>query len=272
MTEHNPFRLLQTRCFLLDMDGTFYLGGRLLPGALDFIHLLEKLGIDYLFLTNNSSKTQSEYADKIRHMGLNIPENKILTSGEATAIYLAHINPSAKLFVAGTPALEKEFNHSGFTLTEDSPDYVVLGFDTTITYAKIWKICDLITAGVPWIATHPDINCPTETGFMPDIGAMIAMIAASTGHKPDIIIGKPFRPIVDAIVEKLDLPVSKLCMVGDRLYTDIAMGTTGITTVLVLSGETQQEDLAASPYKPDYVMKNLGELAQYFSENLPKPP
>jgi len=252
--------LTDIECFLLDMDGTFYLGEQLLPGALEFIDLLNQREINYLFLTNNSSKTRKEYADKIGRMGLKLPETKIFTSGEATTIFLARQKPGARLYVAGTPALEREFTGRGFVLTADQPDFVVLGFDTTLTYEKIWKICDLVVAGIPFIATHPDINCPTETGFMPDIGAMLAMIAASTGKQPDVIVGKPHRPIVDALTDKLQMPVESLCMVGDRLYTDIALGQTGLTTILVLSGETQPEDLAGSPFKPDYVMENLAEL------------
>ncbi len=124
------------------------------------------------------------------------------------------------------------------TSPPDHPDFAVLGFDTTLTYEKIWKLCDLVTAGVPYIATHPDINCPTETGFMPDIGAMMAMVQTSTGKQPDVIIGKPYDPIVQALTAKMNLPVDQLCMVGDRLYTDIALGKTGLATVLVLSGET----------------------------------
>ena len=254
-------RLADVKCFLLDMDGTFYLGNQLLPGALEFIHLLEQRGIQYQFLTNNSSKTRKEYADKIRRMGLDLPESKIFTSGEATAIYLAQRKPGAVLYVVGTPALEREFREHGFQLSSEQPDFVVLGFDTTLTYEKIWKLCDLVVSGVPFIATHPDINCPTETGFMPDVGAMLAMIAASTGKKPDVIIGKPYAPIVEALVEKLHIPVESLCMVGDRLYTDIALGRTGLTTVLVLSGETHPEDLPTSPFQPDFVMENLASLA-----------
>ena len=269
MPANLPNRLLQTRCFLLDMDGTFYLGGQLLPGALEFIHLLEDLAIDYLFLTNNSSRTKLEYAEKIRRLGLPISEDKIFTSGEATAITLARKKPAARIYLVGTPALEREFIRHGFEISAIDPDFAVLGFDTTLTYAKIWKLCDLILAGVPFIATHPDINCPTETGYMPDIGAMLAMIAASTGRKPDLIIGKPHPPIVEAIVEKLQLPISQLCMVGDRLYTDIALGSTGITTVLVLSGETHREDLGASPFQPDYVMENLAGLATFLRLHLP---
>ncbi len=250
----------QIRCFLLDMDGTFYLGNRLLPGALELIALFEQRGINYLFLTNNSSRTRKEYAEKIRRFGLDLPETRIFTSGEATAITLAGQKPGATLYVVGTPALENEFLDHGFHLSEKDPDFAVLGFDTTLTYEKIWKLCDLVNAGVPYIATHPDINCPTETGFMPDIGAMMAMVEASTGKKPAVIVGKPYAPIVQALTAKLDLPVEALCMVGDRLYTDIALGKTGLTTVLVLSGETHPEDLAGSPFQPDFVMRDLSEL------------
>jgi HAD superfamily hydrolase (TIGR01457 family) len=256
----NASKLLQIKCFLLDMDGTFYLGDRLLPGAFELIDLLKQRGIQFLFLTNNSSRTRKEYADKIRRFGLDLSEQAIFTSGEATAIFLAKQKPGAKLFIVGTPALEREFLEHGFHFSDEDPDFAVLGFDTTLTYNKIWKLCDLVTAGVPYIATHPDINCPTETGFMPDIGAMIAMVAASTGKQPDIIIGKPFSPIIEALTGKLNLPVDALCMVGDRLYTDIALGKTGLTTVLVLSGETHPGDLVSSPFQPDFVMRDLSEL------------
>ena len=242
------------------MDGTFYLGDRLLPGALEFLALLRRRGTPFLFLTNNSSRTRVEYAAKIRRFGIDLPEEQFFTSGEATALYIQRQKPGARVYVVGTPALEREFTAHGFALTGDDPDFAVLGFDTTLTYEKIWKLCDLITAGVPYIATHPDINCPTETGYMPDTGAMMAMIAASTGKQPDVIVGKPHAPIVEAVSAKLNLPVERLCMVGDRLYTDIALGKTGLTTVLVLSGETKMEDLANSPFKPDFVMQDLAEL------------
>ena len=136
----------------------------------------------------------------------------------------------------------------------------VLGFDTTLTYEKIWKLCDFVTADVPYIATHPDINCPTEDGFMPDIGSMIAMVAASTGKKPDVIIGKPHQPIIDSIVEKTGFNASEIIIVGDRLYTDIALGEAGLTTVLVLSGEAKLEDLPDSPFQPDFIFEHIGEL------------
>lgn len=260
MTDIKALREIQ--CFLLDMDGTFYLGERLLPGALEFLALLKDRGIPFLFLTNNSSRTRKEYAEKIRRFGVELPEQQIFTSGEATALYLQQRKAGAAVYVVGTPALEREFAAHGFQLSAEHPDFAVLGFDTTLTYEKIWKLCDLVTAGVPYIATHPDINCPTEHGYMPDIGAMMAMVAASTGRQPDVIIGKPHAPIVEAITVKLGLPVERLCMVGDRLYTDIALGKTGLRTVLVLSGETKVEDLTQSPFQPDFVMQNLAELEQ----------
>jgi 4-nitrophenyl phosphatase len=255
-------RLAEIQYFILDMDGTFYLGDHLLPGALEFIAVLEKRGTPYLFLTNNSSRHRGQYAEKIRRLGLvNLPDERIFTSGEATALFLKRERPGARLYVVGTPALESEFIQHGFELDEHHPEAVVLGFDTTLTYAKLWRLCDFVRAGLPYYATHPDINCPTENGFMPDIGAMIACVAASTGRQPDIIIGKPYVPIVDALVERTGLPADQMCMVGDRLYTDIALGAAGLRTVLVLSGETHLEDIPGARFQPDFVMDNLGKLA-----------
>ncbi|MBE7556101.1 MAG: HAD-IIA family hydrolase [Anaerolineales bacterium] len=255
-------KLAEIRLFLLDMDGTVYLGDKLLPGAVDFIELLAAYDINYLFLTNNSSKHRGQYAEKLAYFGLAVSPEKIFTSGEATAIYLQQAKAGAKIYLVGTPALEDEFRNHGFKLVDsETPDYVVLGFDTTLTYQKLWRLCDLVRAGVPYIATHPDFNCPIPGGFMPDIGAMMALVEASTGRRPDVIIGKPNPPMITAVVEKTATPVDKICMVGDRLYTDIALGATGVTTVLVLSGEAQPEDIPSAPYPPDLVVQDLGELA-----------
>jgi 4-nitrophenyl phosphatase len=261
MRSDTPFFLAQIRCFILDMDGTFFLGDHLLPGALKFIALLRARGLPFLFLTNNSSRQRAQFAARLRRLGLaDLPDELVFTSGEATAIYLVEHMPAAHLFVAGTPALEAEFTERGFELTAKNPDAVVLGFDTTLTYDKLWKLCDLVRAGKPYFATHPDINCPVENGFMPDIGAVIALVAASTGRQPDIIIGKPYPFIVEALVKKTGLPVQALAMVGDRLYTDIALGQAGLSTILVLSGETRLSDLPGSPFQPDLITADLAEL------------
>ena len=254
--------LLNVKCFLLDMDGTFNLGEELIDGSLYFIETLKELGLEFLFLTNNSSKHRRLYAEKIARLGLTIPEEQVFTSGEATALHLRREYPSAKVYVVGTPSLEEEFHQHGFELDENDPRLVVLGFDTTLTYQKLWKLCDFVRAGLPYVATHPDFNCPTETGYMPDIGAMIAFVHAATGREPDLVVGKPNRMIVDAVAEKYGYSISEMAMVGDRLYTDIALGkTSGITTCLVLSGETREDEVVHSPFQPTYTFNNLGSIA-----------
>jgi len=167
--------------------------------------------------------------------------------------------------VVGTPDLEEQLRMFGFSLVETDAQAVVLGFDLTLTYQKLWLLCDYVRAGLPYYATHPDLNCPLPDGCMPDIGAMIAFVKTSTGREPDAIIGKPNRIIVEMAARKLGTPISQLAMIGDRLYTDIALGqTSGIRTVLVLSGETRRSDLELSPYQPQWVFENLAEIADLF--------
>jgi len=258
--------LKNIKCFMLDMDGTFYLGNKLLPGAYEFISYLEVSNLDYLFLTNNSSKHAGLYSEKIHKLGMDIPTEKIFTSGEATTIYLKKKIPQANIYLVGTSALEKEFKKNDFKLVDKDPDAVVLGFDTSVTYQKFRKICDFIREGKPYYATHPDLNCPTETGFMPDIGSFIALIEASTGRKPDTIIGKPYEHIVNAVVEKTGHSIDKIAMIGDRLYTDIALGKAGITTILMLSGETKEGEVENSQFKPDLIFDNLLAFVTYLKQ------
>ncbi len=260
-----PANLLDIQCFLFDLDGTIYLENRLIPGAHALIRFLRDREIPYYFLTNNSSRSSSDYVDKLTQFGLPARRDDILTSGEATALFIKKSKPGARVTLVGTPSLEREFIQYGFDLVEHNPDYAVLGFDTTLTYEKIWRLCDLVREGVPYLATHPDINCPTENGFMPDIGSMIAMVAVSTGRQPDVIVGKPHPPMVEAITTKTGFRPGQLAMVGDRLYTDIAMGATGITTILVLSGETKPDDLVDADIQPDYIMEDVGELFEVLS-------
>jgi 4-nitrophenyl phosphatase/NagD protein len=259
-------KLKNIKCFLMDMDGTIYLGDQLLPGAKAWIGLLTELGLSFYFLTNNSSRSRLEYARKLVSLGLDISEEKIFTSGEATALFLQKHFQDAALYVVGTPLLVQSFERFGFSINVDDPDVVVLGFDTTLTYDKLRRLCELVAAGKPYIATHPDINCPTETGFMPDIGSMIELVAASTGRRPDVIIGKPYEPIVAMLTEKTGFSPDALCMVGDRLYTDIALGKWGITTALVLSGETKAGDLSGSQFQPDFVVQDIAEMTQLLKD------
>jgi 4-nitrophenyl phosphatase len=261
--------LAKIQCFLLDLDGTFYLSDRLLPGSLEFMQLLQQMDLDFVFLSNNSSRHRRYYADKITQMGFGISEEKIVTSSEATARYILREWPDSQVHVVGTPSLHETFRDFGIRLVDKNPDLVVLGFDTTLTYEKLWRLCDLVREGIPYIATHHDLNCPIEGGYMPDIGAMIAFVEASTGRKPDVVVGKPHRPMVEAIEASVGVPVEAMCMVGDRLYTDIALGKHGLTTVMVLSGEARKEDLRDSEFQPDFVVENLGELAAVL-KSIPK--
>jgi len=252
------------KCFLLDMDGTIYLGESLIGGARDFLRNLDEQGKKTIFLTNNSSKNKYSYQEKLSSLGIDVDPNDIFTSGEATTIYLNSKKPGAKLFLLGTPLLEDEFRMAGFELvSQGNPDYVVLGFDTTLTYNKLWHACDYIRAGINYLATHPDYNCPLGEGkYMPDAGAMIKFFEASTGANP-VVIGKPNHYIVDSVCEKYKIEKESMAMVGDRLYTDIKLGiNAGITTVLVLSGETTQQQYDASDIEASHVFPSIKELGQ----------
>ena len=249
------------RCFLLDMDGTFYLGGQLLDGSLEFIDAVVRSGRDYMFLTNNSSHNAQFYVEKLKKMGLSVGREKILTSGQATAMKVLELYPDRKAFVLGNHYLIDELSEMGVMVDQDHPDYVIIGYDTTLDYAKMTKVCDYVRAGLDYVATHPDFNCPTETGFAPDIGAIMAFIEASAGRRPDLIIGKPYRGIVDAALQRTGLQVGEMAMVGDRLYTDIETGLRhGMTSILVMTGETTDAMLRQSETKPDLVYGRLSDM------------
>lgn len=257
-------KLMPVRCFLLDMDGTFYLGDQLIEGSLDFLSALERTGRTARFLTNNSSRSSSVYRKKLLRMG--VPEQycDVITSAHAAAHYCLKHFPRKKGFLLGNPALHQEMEDMGLSLTEDTADYVLIGFDTTLDYAKMTRVCDEVRAGKPYIATHPDFNCPTETGFIPDIGAIMAFIEASTGRRPDVILGKPHRGIVDEALARTGFSLPELAMVGDRLYTDVATGVNyGMTGILVLSGEATMNDVAMSNVKPDLIFDRLSDMIPY---------
>lgn len=261
MTE-NLETLKQKHLFVLDMDGTFYLGNRLIEGSLDFLDKLNKTGREFLFFTNNSSRTSAFYQKKLEGMGCYVEEEKIVTSGDVTIKYLNEKYPYSGIFLVGTELLRESFIKGGIRLVEENPDVVVMSFDTTLTYEKISQACTFIRNGAPFLATHMDLNCPTEDGFIPDCGAMCAMIEASTGVKPKYL-GKPFIETVDMIKLITGRKNVELAFVGDRLYTDIATAVNnGITGILVLSGETSPEDVERSEVKPDFVFDSLEALGR----------
>jgi len=254
--------LRKKKLFVLDMDGTFYLGNKLIEGSLEFLEKVREKGCRYLFFTNNSSRTPAYYQKKLAAMNCFVDVSSIVTSGDVTIRFLKENYPDAGVYLVGTDLLEESFAQSGIRLTDNNPDIVVLSFDTTLTYEKVERACTFIRSGALFIATHPDINCPTEDGFIPDCGSMCAMVEASTGVKPRYL-GKPYKETVDMIKLISGMNSEEIAFVGDRLYTDIAVGVNnGITGILVLTGETTADDVEISPIKPDFIFKSLYELGQ----------
>lgn len=249
--------LKQKKLYVLDMDGTFYLGDKILDGSLDFISKLRNQGKDFLFFTNNASKTSEFYINKLSNMGCEITKKNISTAGDVTIQYILENFSNKNIYIVGTPLLEEDFRAKGVNLVQDKPDLVVVSFDMTLTYEKLSKACTFIRRGADFIATHMDINCPTEDGFIPDCGAICSLITASTGVKPRYL-GKPFKETIDIIENITKYNKEDMVIIGDRLYTDIATGfNNGVTSVLVLSGETKIEDLKNSQIKPDYIFPSL---------------
>ncbi|MGP3779322.1 HAD-IIA family hydrolase [Halanaerobium saccharolyticum] len=267
--------LSQLKFFILDMDGTIYLENDLLEGSLDFLTELKAADKDYIFLTNNSSKNRADYQQKLQRMGIEAAAEKIINSGEITASYLAEAGEKKgkRIYLLGTDSLKEEMERFGHQVVNnienirekpENVDYVVLGFDKTLNYKKLWDAHELILSGVDYVATHPDLVCPLSGGkTQPDTGAMIELLAASTGKRP-LIVGKPSKLTVDYILNRFKLKKSELAMVGDRLYTDMRMAhDAGITGILVLSGETKAADLKeiSSEQKYfDYVFEDVAEL------------
>ncbi len=259
--------LERIKCFLLDMDGTIYLGNDLIPGAKEFLQKIKESGRDYIFMTNNSSKNIELYQQKMKGLGVDAEKEEFFTSGSATISYINQRKENANVYLLGTEALEQQFTDAGVRLETERDkkiDYVVLGFDTTLTYDKIWTACDYILDGVEFIATHPDLNCPLAGGKqMPDTGSMIKMFEAATGVSPKII-GKPNKGVIEVLMKKFGYSKEELVMVGDRLYTDIQMGiNSGIDSILVLSGETKREDYENNLIEPTHVFDSVDGITKH---------
>lgn len=257
-------KLKNIKCFILDIDGTVYLKDKVINGALDFIETLKSQDKSYYFLTNNSSENPAMLENKLNSAGFSISCNDIMTSGSATVSYLKNQNEKANIFLLGTPSLEQDFIDNRFNIvnnSNDTPDYVVVGYDTTMTYEKVSNACTHIQNGVTYIGTHPDMKFPLgDNMFKPDAGAIQEMINAATSKKP-VIIGKPSAHIVDEIIRKLDFTKEDVAIVGDRLYTDIQLGINAdITSILVLSGETDKALYESSDIKANYVFESINEL------------
>ena len=259
--------LSEKKLYIFDMVGTIYLGYNVFDFAIRFINNLRAAGKKVLFFTNNASHTTEFYLNKLTKMGFSPTADEIMTSGDVTIEFLKRHRPGKSVYLVGTDELVENFRESGINMLtgdEESADIVITSFDTTLTYKKLDDACRLVRGGAEYLSTHPDFNCPTETGFIPDSGAIAAFVTASTGKTPTYF-GKPYRETIDMISEATGFGLDEMCIFGDRLYTDIAIGKKhGVTAVLVLSGETQPEDVdAATPAeKPDFVFDSLDNVDQ----------
>ena len=253
--------LLSKELYIFDQDGTIYLGSRVFDYAVRFISNLRKAGTRILFFTNNASHSPDYYMDKLTRLGFEPKRSEILTSGDVTVGFLKSHRAGKPVYLVDTPELEKQFTDAGIELS-DKADIVVTSFDTTLTYEKLDTACRLIRNGAEYLSTHPDYNCPVEGGFIPDSGAIAAFVTASTGVKPTYF-GKPYNETIMMMREFTGLENKDMCIFGDRLYTDIALGRrNGVTASLVLSGETTQEDVdkAEAADKPDFVFGSLDDV------------
>ena len=252
----------QKKLFLLDMDGTVYLGNRLFEFSLPFFDCLTKMGARYMFLTNNSSKSADLYLQKLSGMKIPLEADDLITSTHATALYLKSRYGGKPIYASGTAAFCQELAGLGVNLTDslETPVALVMGFDTELTFQKLENMCILLGKGVDYVASNPDWTCPTEYGYVPDCGSVAQMLKNATGREP-VFIGKPMPDMVNMALERAGVSKEETIIIGDRLYTDVACGlAAGIDAALVLSGESTEEDLKTSPHKPSYVFRDLGEL------------
>lgn len=261
-------QLKKIKLFLMDMDGTVYLGPQKIAGAFEALETLRQNGRRICFLTNNSSRSQDQYVQHIARYDFAASPDEVYTSAMATCGYLNHYHPGKRVYALATPQVREEMRLHGVDVMEgeptdkaDYPDIVVVAFDTTLTYDRLYAACRYIHAGALYVATHPDNFCPALECNMPDMGGFIAIIQKTLDVLPDIIIGKPYHPMAEAVAEKFGLAPDEIAMVGDRLYTDVRFGVdNGFAGILVMTGETDKEMLAKSEIKPTLILDTFADI------------
>jgi NagD protein len=266
-------QLIRIKHVALDMDGTIYMGNSIFPFTIPFLEKLDGMGISYSFLTNNPSKSIDDYLKKLSNMGIHATEEEIYNTTIATIDYIhTHYPKAKKLFLLGTPSMISQFEKAGFISTsddpDDMPDIIVAAFDMTLSYSRLCRAAWWISQGLPYIATNPDRVCPTnERTILVDCGSICRCLESATGRKPDITLGKPDPNMLVGIRQQKHLQAEEIAMVGDRIYTDIAMAfNVNALGCLVLSGETTSEVAKAAPRQPDLIVENIWELGQLLEE------
>ncbi len=252
---------------IIDLDGVLYRGDEAIVGAREFMALLQREGVPFLLLTNNSTRTPGQYVTKLGKMGIVIEESDVLTSAQATALYLERIaRPEARVYAIGEEGLRAALREK-YTIAEERADFVVVGMDTGLTYEKLRVATLLIRSGARFIATNPDKTLPTEEGLAPGNGASLAALEAATGVAP-FVVGKPEPAIFDLALARMGVGKEGTAVIGDRLETDILGGQrAGLSTILVLSGATSRQELENSTIKPDLVFENVRQLYEIWPKS-----
>jgi len=261
----NITELRRKKVFFFDLDGTLYLGNKLFDGVIEIIEALKEQGKRSFFLSNNSSKSTSDYLKKLNDLNLNATRENVILSQHPTISYLKENNYTT-VFLLGNESLKKEFIEEGFTLSESNPEIIVLAFDQELTYNRLTTASYLLQKGLPYIATHLDNKCPTEDGFIPDAGGIAALLCKATDRMP-VVFGKPNKEMLLFKLREIKVKPQDAVMFGDRLYTDIKMGIdAGVTTCCVLSGETTLEMINKSKSeKPDFIINGIWEILEIIS-------
>ncbi|HKZ06837.1 MAG TPA: HAD-IIA family hydrolase [Methylomirabilota bacterium] len=253
---------LPYRGWLFDLDGTIYLGERLLPGAAEVVAALRQEGRRVAFLSNKPLETRADYARKLTRLGVPAEADDVINSSLVLARHLRGLDPGAPVFVIGEAPMREEMRAHGFEVRDDARvRWVVIAFDRTFTYAKLDTALQAVKGGARLIATNPDRTCPVEGGEIPDCAGMIAAVEAVTDRRVEAIVGKPSPIILEVALAALGVPAAETVIVGDRIETDVAMGKrSGLATILVLSGVTRADDPRIAPLAPDHVVRSVEDL------------
>ena len=261
--------LRDKKLWLFDMDGTIYLGNQVFPGTVPLFTEIRRRGARYMLVTNNSSRSRETYVEKVRKMGIEAAEEDFYTSVDAAIAYLKEHFPKALVYVQATKACVEQLQDAGIWVTEEfdrHADVVLVGFDTELTFEKLNRTSEMLTGFKgAYLATNPDLSCPTEYGYVPDCGSMCIGLRNATGLEP-FVIGKPEPTMLEMAVKLAGLQKEDAVMVGDRLYTDIASGVNaGIDTICVLSGEAKLDEILAYDKKPRWVFRDVSHISEVLS-------
>jgi NagD protein len=246
--------------YLIDMDGVILRGSTLIPGAAEFVQRLQQQGIPFLIFTNNSEYTPRDLQTRLHYMGLELPPEAIFTSALATAQFLHSQQPSGRAYAIGESGLTTALHDIGYVLTDQEPEFVVLGETTTYSFERITRAIRFINAGARFIATNPDVMGPGEGGIVPATGAVAALISAATGVKP-YYVGKPNPLMMRTALRRINAHSEDSAIIGDRMDTDIIAGTeSGLHTILVLTGVTRREQVERYPYRPTWICESIADV------------